>query len=190
MERIIARSEAKSWAEAKLEWNLVEIFEDRDSPGTCLCGHYPITEQCILVNRINGNRVVVGNVCVKRFLGLPTDNLFQALRRIEKNTAAALNEEMILHAHAHGWINDWEKMFYLDTIRERKLSPRQRAIRVQINEPTMQDAGEPDAYTFSQANCDIDASWVKGTQSKAAHEGGFHVCASRPSRIAAAAVHV
>jgi hypothetical protein len=63
-------SVADSWQQAKLEWTLAEVYR-QDDPETCLCGHYPIIEICVLENKKNGNRAEVGNVCVKKFLGLP-----------------------------------------------------------------------------------------------------------------------
>src|SRR5262245_19948013 len=75
-ERIVALSVARSWAEANGEWDLLHAYF-ADEPGTCLCGHSPITEHCVLVNRRNGNTAVVGNVCVTRFLGLDTAAVFR-----------------------------------------------------------------------------------------------------------------
>src|SRR5262245_18392749 len=75
-QRIIALSEADNWDDAKWEWSLEDVyFADQDDPGTCLCGHHPIIENCVLVNRENENRATVGNVCVKKFLGLNSDKL-------------------------------------------------------------------------------------------------------------------
>jgi len=58
---IIRRSQADRWDAARLEWELLEVFE-ADEPDTCLCGHYPIIENCILRNRLNANQVLVGIV--------------------------------------------------------------------------------------------------------------------------------
>jgi len=132
---IIAVSIADSWDEARGEWALADVYLT-DSPGRCLCGH-PITEHCLIVNHLNGNEVVVGNVCVQQFIGLPSERLFAALRRISADIGAALNDETIEHAYREGWINNWEASFYLDTMRKRKLWPRQRAKRVEINEKVL-----------------------------------------------------
>ena len=42
MQEIIDRSFAKAWPEAKLEWELVEVYEAHDRE-PCLCGHFPIS---------------------------------------------------------------------------------------------------------------------------------------------------
>jgi hypothetical protein len=77
---IVQRSEAGVWDAAKLEWELLHVFE-AEEPETCLCGHYPIIEICILHNRLKGKEVLVGNCCVKKFVGLPSDKIFQAVKR-------------------------------------------------------------------------------------------------------------
>jgi hypothetical protein len=58
--KITALSVADNWSEAKREWSLVEVYKEV-TPDRCLCGRYPIFENCILENSIHGNRVVVGN---------------------------------------------------------------------------------------------------------------------------------
>src|SRR3546814_3326871 len=63
-------------------------------------------------------------VCVKRFLGVPTDTLLAVLRRIETDSSRSLNTETVEYARDKGWINDWESSFLLDTKRKRKLSLR------------------------------------------------------------------
>lgn len=131
-EEIVALSDADTWDEAKLEWELEEVYKE-DEPDRCLCGHYPINEICRLRNRENGNDAIVGNVCVKKFLGLPSDKIFQAIHRISGDNSRALNAEAIDHAHRRGWINDWERSFSFDTMRKRNLSEKQMKKRVQIN---------------------------------------------------------
>jgi hypothetical protein len=130
---IIARSIADTWDEAKLEWKLNAIWFE-DMPDTCLCGHFPIIEICEIINRENGAVAQVGNCCVKKFLGLPSDKIFQAIKRVRKDITKGLNAEAVEHAHERGCINDWERGFYLDTSRKRVLSPRQKAKREQINQ--------------------------------------------------------
>lgn len=81
----------------------------------------------------NGNRVIVGNRCVKHFLGLPSDRIFSAVKRIAKDPLGAINLQTVIHARRKGWITDWERQFCLDTLNKRKLSPKQQRIRTQIN---------------------------------------------------------
>ena len=129
---IINRSEAKTWDEAKLEWSLLEVYE-AEVPETCLCGHFPIVELCVLVNRRNREQATVGNCCVKKFIGLPSDKIFQAVKRIRKDQSRSLNAEAIEHAFDRCWISEWEKNFYFDIMRKQKLSPKQAAKKNEIN---------------------------------------------------------
>ena len=132
IEEIIRLSVADTWDEAKLEWQLAEIYHQKE-PDTFICGHFPINEICVLHNKRNNLTTEVGNICVKKFLGLPSDLIFQALRRIAKDETRALNAEAVDHAFRKRWINDWEKNFYFDTIRKRNLSNKQLAKRVELN---------------------------------------------------------
>jgi hypothetical protein len=129
---IIDRSVADNWEEAKREWELEEIYHE-DEPLTCLCGHTPIIEICVLRNRRNGNDAIVGNVCVNKFLGIESDLIFQGLRRIQEDISKGLNAAATLYAFEKKWINGWEKDFSLDTNKKRKLSDKQQAKREQIN---------------------------------------------------------
>ena len=133
---IIRLSRATNWAAAKLEWSLVEVYES-DEPDTCLCGHFPIIEICVIRNKRNGNETIVGNVCVNKFLGLPSDNIFRSVKRIAKDNTKSLSLDAIDHAYAKKWITDWERDFSLDTRGKRKMSENQIAKRVEINRKVM-----------------------------------------------------
>lgn len=130
---ILARSTAIAWDAAKLEWTLYEVFES-DEPGTCLCGHYPIIENCVLRNKTNGVFATVGNCCVKKFIGLPSDLIFQAVKRVRSDANKSLNGEAIAYARERGWINDWEQQFYFRIMRKRNLTAKQAAKKREINE--------------------------------------------------------
>ncbi|WP_175673097.1 hypothetical protein [Burkholderia ambifaria] len=130
---IIARSKAKTWDLAKTEWSLAEVYE-AEEPETCLCGHFPIIEICTLKNRVTGQTADVGNCCVKRFIGLPSDKIFQAVKRVRKDPSKSLNGEAIAHAFEKAWINEWERDFYLKIMRKRVLTSKQSEKKIQINE--------------------------------------------------------
>lgn len=131
-DEIIQLSQADVWDLAKLEWRLSEVYE-ADAPETCLCGHYPIIEVCVLLNTLNGNLAEVGNSCVKKFMGLSSDKIFQAVKRIRKDDEKSLNAEALSHAFERGLINKWEFDFSIDTMRKRNLSPKQLQKRKDIN---------------------------------------------------------
>jgi hypothetical protein len=84
-------------------------------------------------------------------MGLPSDLVFQAVRRVSKDVTKALNAEAIEHAHMRGWISDWERDFCFDTIRKRNLSDKQASKREQINKKVMAQVNKnrSDANTAS-----------------------------------------
>ncbi|MGC1274020.1 MAG: hypothetical protein WBC44_09960 [Planctomycetaceae bacterium] len=129
---ILALSNAKDWPSAIREWRLQTIWWS-DVLDSCLCGT-SIKEICVLENRLNGNHAQVGNVCVKRFLGLPSDGLFRSLKKVKRDTVASFNEEMIRFAYERRVINDWEYKFYLNTWRDRTLTEKQHDKKVAINQ--------------------------------------------------------
>lgn len=129
---ILELSQSENWEEAKREWALHNIYE-ADEFETCLCGHYPIKEVCVLQNKLNGKAATVGNCCVKKFIGLPSDLIFQAVKRVRKDDSKSLNLEAITHAYNKGWINQWEYNFSIDTMKKRKLTGNQLQKRMQVN---------------------------------------------------------
>lgn len=131
-QEIISRSVAANWDLAKLEWKLIEVYKETD-PLFCLCGHSPINEICVLLNFKNKKEVIVGNCCVNKFIGLESDKIFQAVNRIVKNINSALNIETLNHAYKKRWINDWEKNFYVDIMRKKKMTEKQKSKKVEIN---------------------------------------------------------
>jgi hypothetical protein len=134
---IIALSVANTWEVAKLEWQLLNVHKE-DEPDTCLCGHFPIIEICELINVKNRNTTIVGNCCVKKFLGLRSDKIFESIRKLAKDETKSINGETLEHAHDKRWINDWEYQFYSDVIGKRKLTEKQKTKKLQINQKIKQ----------------------------------------------------
>ncbi|MBB4515838.1 hypothetical protein [Paraburkholderia fungorum] len=142
-EEILSRSNSKVWESAVGEWDLDHIFTiERNEEGggvighgygVCLCSHQPIVEHCVLKNQANGNEAIVGNVCVKRFMGIDYSLLFDGVSRIRKDIKKAANSALIQFVHARGEITDWELGFLSDTKSKRMLSAKQRAARQRIN---------------------------------------------------------
>ncbi|EPX6970130.1 hypothetical protein ACJO15_23430 [Vibrio parahaemolyticus] len=130
-EHILLLSNSSEFHHAKNEWLLVgvEIQEDFDS---CPCGQ-PIKELCYIENQLNGNKTHVGNVCVNRFIGIDTGNLFAGLKRIAKDVNANANEDLIIHAYKLGYIYENEYRFLMQTKRKRSLSEKQVAWKQKIN---------------------------------------------------------
>lgn len=135
-EEICKLSESKIWESAKLEWELNSIYYQSE-PETCLCGHSPIKEICILRNKINKNFASVGNVCVNKFIGLPTETMFDSLQKVRKDIAKSFNEQMIDFIFEKKWINEWEKTFYLNNRLKRILTGKQKSKKIGINQKVL-----------------------------------------------------
>ena len=141
-QEILKRSVAKTWQKAKEEWKLDSVFNS-DEPETCLCGHFPILEICTIVNRLNQKTADVGNCCVKKFLDLPSGEIFGAIKRIRTDLSKSLNRETLDYAFNKRWISEADLSFYLDTINKRKLSPKQRKWRNDINQRVLSRMNTP-----------------------------------------------
>jgi len=133
IQEIISLSVADAWELAKEEWELSQIYFS-DEPESCLCGHSPIIELCEIRNKKNQKIAVVGNCCMNKFIGLPSEKIFQAVKKIRKDSEKSLNIEAIELAYSKDWINNWEYEFYINTFRKRLLTENQGLKRKQINE--------------------------------------------------------
>lgn len=144
-QKIIALSNSVTWEDAKHEWVLREVYEE-DEPYTCLCGHYPIKEICIIRNRYNGKEAIVGNVCIKKFLGLPSDLIFSAIKRISKDNSKSLNTESIEYMNKRGWLTAWEYDFYRDIKNRRSLNDNQIEKKIEINQKLLRKSKNQLSY--------------------------------------------
>lgn len=139
IEGILALSVADDFETAKKEWLLQKVYKGDTS---CLCGHIPINNICVLVNKHNGNTTIVGSTCVKKFIGLPADKIFASLSYITKNNQSYLGKEAIEYLYENKMINDWEFDFLKDTVGKSYLSPKQMAKRVEINNRLIENANK------------------------------------------------
>ncbi|MBJ9972375.1 hypothetical protein I8254_15350 [Providencia rettgeri] len=101
---------------------------------SCLCGHTPISNVCVLKNRLNKRTTSVGNCCVKKFMGMPSDAIFNAVNRVAKDDSKSANIHTLRLALEKRIITQWEFDFYSDTMNKRKLTPKQVATRKRINQ--------------------------------------------------------
>ena len=130
---ILPLSRASSFDVAKTEWDLVavELSKEWDK---CPCGQ-DIKEHCYIENRYTAARTYVGNVCINRFIGIDTGNLFDGLRRISDDPMANANVAVIEYAHERGFLfSDKEYGFLMSTVRSRSLSEKQLAWKAKINQ--------------------------------------------------------
>ena len=130
-DHILPLSNSKDFNTARTEWILIgfEVSEEFDN---CPCGQ-EIKEHCYIRNKLNGNITYVGNICINRFIGIETGNLFAGLRRIAEDNTANPNKDLIYHAYKFGYIYENEYNFLMETRLKRKLSVKQIAWKKKIN---------------------------------------------------------
>lgn len=128
---ILPLSISQDFNTARTEWSLVgvEVSEEFDH---CPCGQ-EIKEHCYIKNRHTGHTTYVGNVCVNRFIGIETGNLFAGLKRIAEDDTANPNEDLIQHAYKLGYIFEGEYKFLMETRFKRNFSAKQAAWKKKIN---------------------------------------------------------
>lgn len=133
-QEIIALSNADNWEEAKKEWDLECVYES-DAPLTCLCGHYPITNICVLYNVCNKCTTEVGNECVKKFFKIElADAIIKSIKKVKADISKSINIETLDYLHDKKHINKWEYNFYMDIMYKRRLTDRQFNKKQQINQ--------------------------------------------------------
>jgi hypothetical protein len=115
-ETLLKNSESKVLQNAILEWDLEEV-EDCDEWSNCECGH-DIKERCIIKNKVNNKRLVVGNCCINHF-----DKELSKLSRSLLHKK--INLKIIEKAKQDGVLSLWEKEFLCSVYRKRKLTERQ-----------------------------------------------------------------
>lgn len=104
-----------------------------EEKGTCICGHF-IMERCIIRNRINGETLIVGNCCMKKFIHIDTSKHFDAIRRVRRDITRPFNPACLWEALVGKIINEDEYHFYIDTWRKRNLTENEKKWRIFLNE--------------------------------------------------------
>ena len=128
---ILPLSRSQVFEVARTEW-VLDFVEVSDEFDWCPCGQ-DIKEHCYIRNTITEHKTYVGNVCVNRFIGIETGNLFDGLKRLKADPKANPNRAVIDYAEARGYLYDKEPEFLRATALKRKLSPKQAAWKEMIN---------------------------------------------------------
>lgn len=130
---IVNLSTSKNWDSAKREWTFDFAYYS-DSLETCLCGHYPIKNICVIKNVTNDISTEVGNCCINKFLGIDDGNkIFTSIKRLKEDISKSISAEVIDYMKEKKLLNNFEYEFYTDTFRKRKLSEKQLEVREKIN---------------------------------------------------------
>jgi hypothetical protein len=131
---IINLSVSQFWDTAKDEWNFEYAYQSEESQ-TCLCGHYPIRNICVIKNQENDNKTEVGNCCVNKFLGIDSGNkIFDSIKRLKDDISRTMSAEVLEYMNNKKVITKYEYDFYTDTLRKRKLTEKQLIVREKINQ--------------------------------------------------------
>jgi hypothetical protein len=129
---IIGLSVSKQWAEACREWSFM-FSETVGHVMECPCGQRPIFELCWLQNDKNRQMTFVGNVCVKRFMGIKTGAISKSIKRVQDDPNKPLTEAAVEFAASKGWLTRWEHNFLLNTSLKRRTTTKLLEKRRQIN---------------------------------------------------------
>lgn len=133
-EEILKLSDSRYWDSAKIEWNFENAYYSEELQ-TCLCGHFPIRNICVIKNTKNKNIIEVGNCCINKFLGIDDGNkIFISIKRLKEDLTKSMSVEVLDYLKRKKILNDFEYKFYNNIIRKRKLSDKQLKIKKSINQ--------------------------------------------------------
>jgi len=132
-EEIIDLSESDQWDFAKLEWSF-EFAYYSDESQSCLCGHYPIRNICVIKNKKNHKITEVGNCCINKFLSIDDGNkIFTSIKKVRDDVKGSMSAEVLDYLYRKKGISDFEYQFYRSIYRKRILSAKQWEIKERIN---------------------------------------------------------
>lgn len=158
-EEILKLSVSKYWEIAKLEWNFETAYESEDSQ-TCLCGHNPIVNICVIRNKKNNSTTEVGNCCINKFLEIDEGNkIFISIKRLKNDLTKSMSFEVVEYLKNKNILNDFEFKFYQDIYRKRNLSDKQLDIKKKINKKLLEYTSYERNSQFGRIN--IVLEWAK-----------------------------
>ncbi|MBP7874982.1 MAG: hypothetical protein KA023_09365 [Bacteroidales bacterium] len=131
---IISLSDSDIWDIAKNEWIFDSIYESAE-PQTCLCGHFPIINICVIQNTVNRKITEVGNCCVKKFFNISDgDAIISSIKQLKKKgVSKSINIKSLGYIYKKNVITQWDYDFYKDIHKKRNLTDKQKEIKEIIN---------------------------------------------------------
>lgn len=130
---IVSLSNSDTWNIAKNEWIFDSVYESEE-PQTCLCGHFPIINICVIRNAINKNITEVGNCCVKKFFNISDgDAIIISIKKIKKDISKSISIEALDYIYKKNVITEWEYNFYTNIHKKRILTEKQIGTKERIN---------------------------------------------------------
>lgn len=115
------------------EWEITNIEKDYENENFCICSH-PITELVTIENKLNGNKLIIGNCCMNKIGRIP-ERISNSLFKLKKDPTKSMNKDLLdFVQRKYDLITKWEFDFYSDIMRKRKLSEKQAKIKQRINQ--------------------------------------------------------
>lgn len=111
---------------AVLEWDYEYSYVENNY---CICGN-KIKENCIIKNRKNNNTLIVGNICVYKFITKDYDFVFKGIRAVNKHQMP--NKSFINYCFDRGYIFENQRNFLLNIFRKRKLTEKQKEFKLNM----------------------------------------------------------
>ena len=129
---ILRHSHSADWATAVEEWSVEDMYEEQE--GVCTCGYSPITQHNVICNKHTKTALVVGRICVKRFLpDTEVEKIWRALDKLKKQTSTSIPLVLIQAAEQYRWCEEVELNFLRRIRRKRALSREQLARRNKLS---------------------------------------------------------
>lgn len=158
-EEILKLSVSKYWDRAKFEWHFDSAYESEEKQ-TCLCGHYPIVNICVIKNKENNSITEVGNCCIIKFLGIDEGNkIFISIKRLRNDITKSMSIEVIEYLKSKNILNAIEFAFYHDVHRKRNLSDKQLEFKTKINKKLLDYTSYEANSQFTRINTVLE--WAK-----------------------------
>ncbi len=158
-EEILKLSVSNNWDSAKLEWYFETAYESEEKQ-TCLCGHYPIVNICVIKNKVNNSITEVGNCCINKFLGIDEGNkIFISIKKLKNDITKSMSIEVVEYLKSKNILNDFEYTFYQNIHRKRNLSDKQLEIKKRINKKLIDFTSYEANSQFTKINLVLE--WAK-----------------------------
>lgn len=111
---------------AVLEWDY-KMSKWKDNK--CICGH-DIYENCIIINKKNGNILTIGNSCIKKFIHKDVSFIFGGWKKVKEGKMP--NKSFINYCFEKGYIFENQRDFLINYHRKRKFSGAQQRFKEKI----------------------------------------------------------
>lgn len=119
-------SENKDYKLAILEWDYIYCYIQ---PNKCICGQ-AIKNNCVIKNRLNDNTLIVGNICINKFLEKDLSYIFKGIKQLDNDKLS--NKDFIMYCLSKKYLSVYESQFLSDVNTKTKLSRKQKDFKDKI----------------------------------------------------------